>query len=80
MKYIIIGFTSDIDIKTNTAKITYAKLRCLETDEGVRYVTEAWTEDFNKATRLESRYQADEIIKALGYTSPVHAISYGVKD
>ena len=24
MKYVIVGYTSDIDIKTNTAKIKYA--------------------------------------------------------
>ena len=24
MKYVIVGYTSDIDIKTNTAKIRYA--------------------------------------------------------
>ena len=27
MKYVIVGYTSDIDIKTNTAKIRYAKIR-----------------------------------------------------
>ena len=32
MKYVIVGYTSDIDIKTNTAKIRYAKIHFAKTE------------------------------------------------
>ena len=32
MKYVIIGYTSDIDIKTSTAKIRYAKIHFAKTE------------------------------------------------
>ena len=50
MKYIIIGYTSDINIKTNTAKIKYLYM----SKSGYK-----WTSDISKAFRFHTRNIAE---------------------
>lgn len=64
VKYIIIGYTSDIDVINNTAKI--------------KYVTKTidWTENINEADLFETREKADQFIEDCKLR---YARSYGVE-
>ena len=67
MKYIIIGYTSDINIKTNTAVINY--LRC--EDEQLH-----WSDNISDAITYNSRREAEEVITKYDL---IYAVSYGIK-
>lgn len=67
MKYVIIGYTSDINIKTNTAVINY--LRC--EDEQLH-----WNDNISDATTYNSRREAEEVITKYDL---IYAVSYGVQ-
>ena len=67
MKYVIIGYTSDINIKTNTAAINY--LRC--EDEQLY-----WSDNISDATTYNSRREAEEVITKYDL---IYAVSYGVQ-
>lgn len=65
MKYIIVGYTSDINIKTNTAK--------------VRYMTDtiSWSDKVADAYIFNTRLNADHFIEA----HKLHrAVSYGLEE
>ena len=66
MKYIVIGYTSNINIKTNTAMIRY--LSC--EDEQLH-----WTDNVLDATTYNSRQEAEEIIVKYNLEN---AVSYGI--
>lgn len=66
MKYIVIGYTSNINIKTNTATIRY--LSC--EDEQLH-----WNDNVLDATTYNSRQEAEEIIVKYNLEN---AISYGI--
>lgn len=68
MKYVIIGYTSDINIKTNTAVINY--LSC--EDEQLH-----WNDNISDATTYNSRSEAEEIITK--YDLIYYAVIYGVQ-
>lgn len=67
MKYVIIGYTSDINIKTNTAVINY--LRC--EDEQLY-----WSDNISDAITYNSRREAEEVITKYDL---IYAVSYGVQ-
>lgn len=67
MKYVIIGYTSDINIKTNTAVINY--LSC--EDEQLH-----WSDNISDATTYNSRREAEEVITKYDL---IYAVSYGVQ-
>ena len=78
MKYIIIGFTSDINIKTNTAKIRYAQIEFVDTEVMGKVPTlKGWTEDINEATRFNERCDADRLVNCFNISDKCF-ISYGV--
>ena len=62
MKYVIVGYTSDIDTKTNTAKIRYAKIHFAKTELNNQIpVLDDWVDDISDATAFHSRKAADDI-------------------
>ena len=61
MKYVIVGYTSDIDIKTNTAKIRYAHFAKAELNNQIP-VLDDWVDDVLEATAFHSRKAADDIV------------------
>lgn len=63
MKYIIIGYTNDIDIKSNTAKIKY--LHCDHT--GFYKYDFYWVDELDLATTFDYREDAQEIIDQYDY-------------
>ena len=73
MKYIIIGFTSDIDIKNNTAKIRYYYDSC-PFDE---FYIDGWSENIQQAERFNTRDAAEQrIINAC----LKDCIAYGIEE
>ena len=66
MKYIVIGYTSNINIKTNTAVIRYLKCE----DEQLH-----WKDTVLEATTYNSRREAEEIIVKYNLEN---AVSYGI--
>lgn len=86
MKYIIVGYTSNIDIKTNTAKVRYAKISFADT-EAINQIPilDGWVDDVKEATTFYSRETADAMAEDLAYVpssgySRLCAISYGIED
>ena len=76
MKYIIIGYTSDIDIKTNSAKIRYA---VMYPDQYDSLRLTSWTDDLRKATKLNNRQASEHFALSLS-TQGIKAVSYGIED
>ena len=66
MKYIVIGYTSNINIKTNTAMIRY-----LSCEDEQLY----WNNNVSDATTYNSRREAEEIIVKYNLEN---AVSYGI--
>ena len=86
MKYIIVGYTSDIDIKTNTAKIRYAHFAKTESNNQIS-VLDDWVDDVLEATAFPSREAADDIAYDLMYMtsnsadfSKPYVVSYGIAE
>ena len=86
MKYVIIGYTSDIDIKTNTAKIKYAHFAKAEMNNQIP-VLDDWVDDVRDATAFHSRNVADGIAYDLMHMtsnsadfSKPYAVSYGIAE
>ena len=91
MKYVIVGYTSDIDIKTNTAKIRYAKIHFAKTELFELFdqipVLDDWVDDVREATAFHSRDEADEIVydlmhmtsNSVDFGKP-YVISYGIAE
>lgn len=69
MKYIIIGYTSDIDIKSNTTKIRY-----LAFSTGFAPAP-YWTENINEAISFTNRDEAQHTIDICGFDN---CITYGI--
>ena len=88
MKYVIVGYTSDIDIKANTAKIRYAKIHFAKTELNNRIpVLDDWVDDVLEATAFHSREAADDIAYDLMHMtsnsadfSKPYAVSYGIAE
>ena len=88
MKYVIVGYTSDIDIKTNTAKIKYAKIHFAKTELNNQIpVLDYWADDVLDATAFHSRKAADDIAYYLVHMtsdsadfSKLYAVSYGIAE
>lgn len=86
MKYVIVGYTSDIDIKTNTAKIRYAKIHFAKTELNSQIpVLDDWVDDIRDATAFHSRKAADDIAYDLMHMTSNSAdfgkpyvVSYGI--
>ena len=86
MKYVIVGYTSDIDIKTNTAKIRYAKIHFAKTELNNQIpVLDDWVDDVRDATAFHSRNAADDIAYDLMHMtsnsadfSKSYVVSYGI--
>ena len=86
MKYVIVGYTSDIDIKTNTAKIRYAKIHFAKTELNNKItVLDDWVDDIRDATAFHSRNAADDIAYDLMHMtsnsadfSKPYVVSYGI--
>ena len=86
MKYVIVGYTSDIDIKTNTAKIRYAKIHFAKTELNNQIpVLDDWVDDVRDATAFHSRKAADDIAYNLMHMtsnsadfSKLYVVSYGI--
>ena len=84
MKYVIVGYTSDIDIKTNTAKIRYAHFAKAEVNSRIP-VLDDWVDDVRDATAFHSRKAADDIAYDLmrmtsnsaDFSKP-YVVSYGI--
>lgn len=86
MKYVIVGYTSDIDIKTNTAKIRYAHFAKAELNNQIP-VLDDWVDDVLDATAFHSRKAADDIVYDLMHMtsdsadfSKPHVVSYGIAE
>ena len=88
MKYVIVGYTSDIDIKTNTAKIRYAKIHFAKTELNNQIpVLDDWVDDIRDATAFNSRRVADDIAYDLMHMtsnsadfSKPYVVSYGIAE
>ena len=86
MKYVIVGYTSDIDIKTNTAKIRYAHFAKAELNNQIP-VLDDWVDDVRDATAFHSRKAADDIVydllhmtsNSVDFCKP-YAVSYGIAE
>ena len=86
MKYIIVGYTSDIDIKTNTAKIRYAHFAKTESNNQTP-VLDDWVDDVLEATVFHSREEADDVAYDLMHMTSNSAdfckpyvVSYGIAE
>ena len=86
MKYVIVGYTSDIDIKTNTAKIRYAHFAKAELDNQIP-VLDDWVDDVLEATAFHSREAADDVAYDLMHMTSNSAdfgkpyvVSYGITE
>ena len=86
MKYVIVGYTSDIDIKTNTAKIRYAHFAKAELNNQIP-VLDDWVDDVRDATAFHSRKAADDVVYDLMHMtsdsadfSKPYAVSYGIAE
>ena len=86
MKYIIVGYTSDIDIKTNAAKIRYAHFAKTESNNQTP-VLDDWVDDVLEATVFHSREEADDIAYDLVHMtsnsadfSKPYVVSYGIAE
>lgn len=84
MKYVIVGYTSDIDIKTNTAKIRYAHFAKAELNNQIP-VLDDWVDDVLDATAFHSRKAADDTAHDLMHMtsnsadfSKPYVVSYGI--
>ena len=88
MKYVIVGYTSDIDIKTNKAKIRYAKIHSAKTELNNQIpVLDDWVDDIRDATAFHSRKAADDIAYDLMHMtsnssdfSKPYVVSYGIAE
>lgn len=88
MKYVIVGYTSDIDIKTSTAKIRYAKIHFAKTELNDQIqILDDWVDDVRDATAFYSRKAADEIVYGLMHMTSSSAdfckpyvVSYGIAE
>ena len=86
MKYVIVGYTSDIDIKTNTAKIRYAHFAKAELNNQIP-VLDDWVDDVLEATAFYSRKAADDVAYDLMHMtsdsadfSKPYVVSYGIAE
>ncbi len=86
MKYIIVGYTSDIDTKTNTAKIRYAHFAKTELNNQIP-VLDDWVDDVLEATAFPSREAADDVAYDLMHMTSNSAdfckpyvVSYGIAE
>ena len=86
MKYVIVGYTSDIDIKTNTAKIRYAHFAKAELNNQIP-VLDDWVDDVRDAIAFHSREAADDVAYDLMHMtsdsadfSKPYAVSYGIAE
>ena len=86
MKYVIVCYTSDIDIKTNTAKIRYAHFAKAELNNRIQ-VLDDWVDDVRDATAFHSRKAADDVAYELMHMtsdsadfSKPYAVSYGIAE
>ena len=86
MKYVIVCYTSDIDIKTNTAKIRYAHFAKAELNNRIQ-VLDDWVDDVRDATAFHSRKAADDVAYELMYMtsdsadfSKPYVVSYGIAE
>ena len=86
MKYVIVGYTSDIDIKTNTAKVRYAHFAKAELNNQIP-VLDDWVDDVLEATAFHSRKAADDIAYDLMHMTSNSAdfckpyvVSYGIAE
>ena len=88
MKYIIVGYTSDIDIKTNTAKIRYAHFHFAKTELNNQIpVLDDWVDDVREATTFYSREAADDVAydlmrmtsNSVDFGKP-YVVSYGITE
>ena len=86
MKYVIVCYTSDIDIKTNTAKIRYAHFAKAELNNRIP-VLDDWVDDIRDATAFHSRKAADDIAYELMHMtsdsadfSKPYVVSYGIAE
>ena len=86
MKYVIVGYTSDIDIKTNTAKIRYAPFAKAELNNQIP-VLDDWVDDVLEATAFYSRKAADDVAYDLMHMtsnsadfSKPYVVSYGIAE
>lgn len=86
MKYVIVGYTSDIDIKTNTAKIRYAHFAKAESNNRIP-VLDDWVDDVLDATAFHSRKAADDVAYDLMHMtsdsadfSKLYVVSYGIAE
>ena len=86
MKYVIVGYTSDIDIKTNTAKIRYAHFAKAELNNQIP-VLDDWVDDVRDATAFHSREAADDVAYDLMHMtsnsanfSKPYVVSYGIAE
>lgn len=86
MKYVIVGYTSDIDIKTNTAKIRYAHFAKTESNNQTP-VLDDWVDDVLEATAFHSREEADDVAYDLMHMtsnsadfSKPYVVSYGIAE
>lgn len=86
MKYVIVGYTSDIDIKTNTAKIRYAHFAKAELNNQIP-VLDDWVDDVRDATAFHSRKAADDVAydlmhmtsNSVDFSKP-YVVSYGIAE
>ena len=86
MKYVIVCYTSDIDIKTNTAKIKYAHFAKAELNNHIQ-VLDDWVDDVLDATAFHSRKAADDVAyefmhmtsDSADFSKP-SAVSYGIAE
>ena len=86
MKYVIVGYTSDIDIKANTAKIRYAHFAKTELNNQIQ-VLDDWVDDVRDATAFHSRKAADDVAYELMHMtsdsadfSKPYVVSYGIAE
>ena len=88
MKYVIVGYTSDIDIKTNTAKIRYAKIHFAKNELSNQLpVLDDWVDNVSDATAFHSREAADDVAYDLMHMTSSSAdfckpyvVSYGIAE
>ena len=88
MKYVIVGYTSDIDIKANTAKIRYAKIHFAKAELNNQIpVLDNWVDDVLEATAFHSRKAADDVAYDLMHMTSnsadfckPYAVSYGIAE
>lgn len=73
-KYIIVGYTSDINIRKNTARIVYAKL--YYDRNKLRLFN--WTDNVKEASKIDSKNEADSFIEDMCFKD-IKAISYGIE-